>query len=157
MTVTDKPIGYWLKHLDNLIEAQFDATLSDQLVSRRHWQVLNLLRDAPRSRTEVEQALAPFWTEAGSNLDTILNGANGLIRLGWIASPDDASPDDDALSLTTPGRAAHAEIAARVGETRTRLLRGLRTDQYIETVRILAKMADNVESALAEREAHDAN
>jgi hypothetical protein len=38
-----RPIGYWLKHLDRLIEDTFERTLSMEGLTRRHWQVLNTL------------------------------------------------------------------------------------------------------------------
>jgi hypothetical protein len=146
---TDKPIGYWLKHLHNLIEAQFDATLADLGLGRRHWQVLNLLSGVAQTRAQIEQGLAPFWQDAAPGLDVILDGADGLVARGWVTY--DAA--GDALVLTEQGRTAHVSIAGRVGETRGTLLQGLTTQQYAETVRILSVMAGNIESALAKRAA----
>jgi len=146
---TDKPIGYWLKHLHNLIEAQFDATLTDLGVGRRHWQILNLLSSAVQTRAQIEQALAPFWQDPAPHLDAILDGPDGLVTLGWVAY--DAA--GDALTLTEQGRTGYGKIAARVRETRGRLLPGLTAEQYAETVRILSVMAANIETALAERAA----
>jgi hypothetical protein len=161
----DKPIGYWLKHLHNLIEAQFDATLSDLHLGRRHWQVLNLLAGATYSGTQIEQALAPFWQNTALELDAVLDGQDGLITRGWvdaaagnaavgnagaeIAAPGNAAAGS-ALSLTEKGRTAYATVSARVAETRGRLLQGLTLEQYVETVRVLSIMAENVESALAD-------
>ncbi|RZU73643.1 hypothetical protein EV384_2060 [Micromonospora kangleipakensis] len=147
MSGTDKPIGYWLKHLHNLIEEQFDATLGDLGLDRRQWQILNLLSRGARSRGEVEQALAPFWPDGVPELDAALNGADGLVTRGWVGY------DADALTLTEQGRAAHRTAADRVGETRRLLLRGLTPEQYAETVRILSVMAGNLEAALAGRAA----
>jgi hypothetical protein len=146
---TDKPIGYWLKHLHNLIEAQFDATLTDLGVGRRHWQILNLLSSAPQTRAQIGQALKPFWQDPASQLDAILDDAEGLVTRGWAAY--DAA--GDALTLTEQGRTAHGRIAGRVRETRGRLLLGLTAEQYAETVRLLSIMAGNIETALAERAA----
>ena len=47
MTGDGRPIGYWLKHLDRLIEATFDRTLADVGLGRRHWQTLNTLAGGP--------------------------------------------------------------------------------------------------------------
>jgi hypothetical protein len=41
------PIGYWLKHLDSLIEAAGERALAGQGVTRRHWQALNTLQERP--------------------------------------------------------------------------------------------------------------
>lgn len=49
------------------------------------------------------------------------------------------------LTVTEVGRAAHAEISARVNEIRELILRGLTPDQYTETVNVLATMATNIE------------
>ena len=38
-----RPIGYWLKKLDRLIDEQFERQLSEAGLSRRQWQLLNLL------------------------------------------------------------------------------------------------------------------
>ncbi|GAB4002994.1 hypothetical protein GCM10029992_42960 [Glycomyces albus] len=48
---TPKPIGYWLKHLHNLMERQFEAALADLDMGRRHWQVLNVLYGGARTPT----------------------------------------------------------------------------------------------------------
>jgi hypothetical protein len=165
VNAADKPIGYWLKHLHNLIEAQFDATLSDLHLGRRHWQVLNLLAGATYPRTQIEHALAPFWQNTALELDAVLDGRDGLITLGWVeavagstavesAAADNAVAGNaaagSALALTEKGRTAYTTVSARVAETRGRLLRGLTLEQYVETVRVLSVMAENVESALAD-------
>ena len=139
MDVTGKPIGYWLMHLHNLIETQFDATLIDLGLGRRHWQILNLLCGAAQTRAQIERALAPFWQDAAAELDASLDD---LVSRGWVGQ-------GDALALTEQGRAAHARVAARVAETRGRLLQGLTAEQYADTVRILSAMAGNLETALA--------
>ncbi|MEU2612138.1 MarR family winged helix-turn-helix transcriptional regulator [Micromonospora sp. NPDC007271] len=145
MSGTDKPIGYWLKHLHNLIEQQFDATLGDLGLDRRQWQILNVLASAPRSRGEIEQALAPFRPDGVPHHVKFLDGPDRLVMQGWVAD------DGDTLSLTEQGRAAHRRAAERVGETRQLLLHGLTPEQYAETVRILSVMAGNVEAALGRR------
>jgi hypothetical protein len=144
---TEKPIGYWLKHLHNLIDEQFDATLGDLSIDRRRWQILNLLSGATPRRGEIEQALAPFWPDGVPELDAALDGPDGLVMRGWVGY------DADALTLTEQGRAAYGTAAERVGETRRLLLRGLTREQYAETVRILSVMAGNLEASLVGRAA----
>jgi hypothetical protein len=144
MTATEKPIGYWLKHLHDRIEALFDVVLTNLGVRRRHWQILNLLSRADHTRALVNQSLAPFWRH--HTVDTVLSGTDGLITRGWVRH----DPATDTLALTDHGRTAHREIASRVGEIRGQLTRGLTAEQYTETVRVLSVMAGNVEAALAE-------
>ena len=138
MDPADKPIGYWLKHLDNLIEAQFDATLAAFDVNRRQWQVLNSLSGGPLTRTAVEQALAPFWGETAT-LAEVLDGPNGLLAQGWVQQTSETAPDE--LMLTNEGFASHAAVADHVKAARGAIMNGLTAEQYAETVRNLAAMA----------------
>lgn len=94
MPAMDRPIGYWLRHLHNLIETQFDATLADLGVSRRHWQTLNVLSHGPATRAAIDAAPAPFWEHGEVALDEVLND---LTARGWI---------DDTVALTAAGRVA---------------------------------------------------
>ncbi|MFD2767168.1 MarR family winged helix-turn-helix transcriptional regulator [Micromonospora eburnea] len=152
MDATDKPIGYWLKHLHNLIEAQFDRTLADFEVNRRQWQVLNSLSRGPLSRPAAEAALAPFWRSGPgadrgpAELTAILAGPTGLMTRGWVREASETG----VLTLTEHGTASHAAAAERVRNLRGALLNGLSPEQYAQTVRTLAVMAANLEAALGE-------
>jgi len=132
-----------------LIEAHFDATLADLGLSRRHWQVLNLLSETARTRTELEQSLAPFWQDPAAELEVGLRGPDGLLTRGWVGD------DQSDLALTGQGRAVLREAATRVAEIRRRLVDGLTAQQYAETVQILSVMAGNVEAAMAERPSNE--
>ena len=37
MQTTDQPIGFWVKHLDNRIDAAMDRSLSTHALTRRGW------------------------------------------------------------------------------------------------------------------------
>ncbi|WP_214408758.1 MarR family transcriptional regulator [Sphaerisporangium fuscum] len=143
MPATDKPIGYWVKHLHNLLETLLDAPLSDERLSRRHWQTLNLLSQSDRTVPELEQALRPFWEEGAIDLATVLDGPDGLVTRGWVET------SGEALSLTEEGRAGHAHVADRVNRARRLVLDGLSPEQYVETVQNLSVMTENVERFLA--------
>jgi hypothetical protein len=41
-----KPIGYWLKHADNVITGHIDRMLRENGCTRSRWQVLNILYQA---------------------------------------------------------------------------------------------------------------
>jgi hypothetical protein len=40
-TDSERPIGYWLKKLDRLIDAQFERQLGEAKLSRRQWQLIH--------------------------------------------------------------------------------------------------------------------
>lgn len=137
----DRPIGYWLKQLDRLIEATFDRTLADQALERRDWQVLNALRSAPLGTSGLADTLRPFWGQGTVTLEAVVDRLTGR---GWIAADEDCR-----YALTPAGEAAHTNVTGRVQETRQRMLEGLTAEQYRATVDVLSRMAANLEGAIA--------
>ncbi|SOD62322.1 DNA-binding transcriptional regulator, MarR family [Streptomyces zhaozhouensis] len=139
----ERPIGYWLKHLHNLLEDQLETTLADHSVSRRHWQVLNSLAREPHDEAALRTALAPFWEEGAPTLEASLGELTGR---GWITQTRGGGP----FALTEQGRAVHGALTRQVQRTRAQVLTGVSPDQYTDVVRTLAAMARNVEQALTE-------
>ena|SRR6476469_1486041 len=138
------PIGYWLKHLDRLIDGAMDRAFGAEGVTRRHWQVLNILREAPRDAAGLRDALRPFWTEGVSTQDervsTLDEVTGDMARRGWLAG---------SYALTPAGEAAHAAVQRKVHGIRATFLTGLADDDYHRTVRTLRHMAENLESGPA--------
>ena len=145
----DKPIGYWLKHLDGLIDRIFDHVLGRSGLQRRHWQVLNTVvnavhdggaDDGGADRAAVTEALRPFWAAGGPSQQQIVDD---LTARGWLRA------DGEAYSLTDDGRRAHAALLAEVAEIRARSLDGLTGEEYGATVGTLQRMSANLERAMA--------
>src|SRR5215510_15640860 len=97
MNTTEAPIGYWLKHLDELIEAHFDRTLAGHDLGRRHWQTLNMLSPGPLDGEHLEKGLRPFWTDGSITLNEV---TQELIRRSWVARRGDG-----LYALTAAGEA----------------------------------------------------
>ena len=101
----DRPIGYWLKEVDRLIEADFARLLAEENLTRRHWQVLNALASGAGSQAEIDHALAPFRSE---HEPSTAPAVADLAARGWVSG----------FALTPEGRAALypviLSIAARV-------------------------------------------
>ncbi|MDA0165216.1 hypothetical protein OM076_33420 [Solirubrobacter ginsenosidimutans] len=131
-----RPIGYWLKELDQLIEATLDRALADEAVTRRDWQVLNALGPAPAPRDEVVEQLRPFWGVEAVDPDAVLEG---LISRGW-ALRDPA----DRFSLSPEGEAARAALLERVNQLRAAIADGVSPEQYNTTIDTLSRMAENL-------------
>ncbi|TDQ05212.1 MarR family winged helix-turn-helix transcriptional regulator [Labedaea rhizosphaerae] len=129
---TPKPLGYWLKHLDTLIETRFGRTLADHGLTRRHWQVLNTIAAAPTSQEDLDRALAPFQQDVRAEVDD-------LIAKGWAAR------DGDLVTTTELGRAGFDEVAARIHTERRRIIDGIPDEEYLRTVETLRRMAANLE------------
>ena len=128
----NKPIGYWLKHLDTLIETLFERVLTDHDLTRRHWQVLNTIATAPTSQDDLDQALAPFQPDVRAEV-------GDLVAKGW------ATRDGELVTTTEPGRAAFTEVAGRIHAERRRITDGIPDEEYLRTVETLRHMAANLE------------
>jgi DNA-binding MarR family transcriptional regulator len=132
----ERPIGYWLKNLDRLIDARFERQLGDAGLSRRQWQLINLLEDGPRSVPELHTELEPFLQDAPDDLQDALSG---LVGRGW------ADSQDEIVALTEIGQAQFGLVTAMVAELRQTLMIGISAEQYQTTTDVLIRMAANLE------------
>ncbi len=164
-----RPIGWWLKHLDGLLDLGFEATLGVQDVSRRQWQILNGLSEGTPP-SELLASLTVFEESGG-----VHEALASLVERGWLcsgpathvsisaapANTGDASPVEATgrsrvettemthVELTVEGRQQHAFIGAEVRAMRTSVTEGLSADDYRAVVTGLARMAENLERRLA--------
>jgi DNA-binding MarR family transcriptional regulator len=136
-TDSERPIGYWLTKLDRLIDTQFELQLSTARLSRRQWQLLNLLENNPRSVPELEAELEPFLQAVAQELSDALAG---LVTRGWAESRD------NIVNLTETGRAQFEIVKATAAEVRQTLMRGIPPEEYRTTIDVLARMAANLEA-----------
>jgi DNA-binding MarR family transcriptional regulator len=137
MSEDRRPIGYWLKHLDGLIEATVDRTLAGQGVTRRHWQALNTLHERPSTQAAIADALAPFLADDPGADERVIDE---LVARGWVERGE-----DNVLRLTPVGTGVHAGLLERIQATRQRLVRGVTQEEYLATVNVLRRMAGNLE------------
>jgi DNA-binding MarR family transcriptional regulator len=135
-TGSERPIGYWLKKLDSLIDQQFERQLEETGLSRRQWQLLNLLEDGPRSTPELQSELEPFLPDDPDDLSDALSG---LVTRGW------ADSQENVVTMTETGRAQFGLVKATVAELRQAMAAGISADEYQATIDVLARMAANLE------------
>jgi DNA-binding MarR family transcriptional regulator len=137
-TESQRPIGYWLKELDRLIDMHFELQLGNASLSRRQWQLLNLLEDHPRSVPELQAELEPFLQEAADDLSDPLSG---LVTRGWAESTD------NIVNLTETGQAHFEIVKAKVADLRQALMNGISPEEYQATIDVLSRMVANLESS----------
>ncbi len=130
-----RPIGYWLKLVDTLIEKQFATTLDEHGVTRRQWQLLNVLARSHATIEQLDEAIAPFIHGTGESAAEHLSE---LIESAWV----DATPD--GYELTDRGRVAFSTLAEVVTKQRAAISQGIDEKQYLETVGVLELMARNL-------------
>lgn len=135
-TAAERPIGYWLKTLDRLIDGQFESRLGDAGLSRPQWQILNLLHDGARSMPELQDELEPFLQDAPNELD---DAVTGLLSRGW------ADSQNAVISLSKTGEAQFGLVTANIAELRQDLAAGISPEEYRATVDVLVRMVANLE------------
>jgi DNA-binding MarR family transcriptional regulator len=119
-----------------LIDEGFDALLGDVGLTRRHWQVLNLLQTEPATLQRIDTQLAPFLRGAEATTSPVLDD---LQARGWVTWTD-----DQRATLTELGAAAHAELLEKVSQRRERLSAGISSQEYTATIEVLRRMAVNL-------------
>lgn len=55
-----RPLGYWVRTVDQLIEEQFQVAAEESGLTRREWQMLNRLRIGAVAEDSLRDAMAPF-------------------------------------------------------------------------------------------------
>jgi hypothetical protein len=135
-----RPIGFWLKLVDRLIDEQFAATLDEHGVARRQWQLLNVLMRGPATVAQLDEAVAPFLAPADgdSAAESSVEHLTELIDSAWV----DATPD--GYELTERGRGSLERLSDVVAEQRTAIARGIAEDEYVATVAVLERIAVNL-------------
>ena len=137
MIPTDRPLGYWVKHLDTLLEESLDRVLARSGIRRRHWQVLNVLRDGPQTRAQVAEAMLAFWVAASVTQTDVVDD---LVRRGW------AEIDGDLYTLTGDGEEAYSRVSLDVATLRAQVTDGFTAEEYAQVIEALSRMAANLEA-----------
>ena len=130
-----QPIGFWLKLVDRLIDDSFDAVLGHAGLTRRHWQVLNLLQEAPATVQQIDAQLAPFLGGDEPTTRPILDDLHARSWITWT---------DEQANLTEAGSAAHADLRQQVARGRARLAAGITPEEHAATIDVLRRMAVNL-------------
>ena len=135
MDPAHRPIGWWVKHLDALLEDVVDAAVAGEGLTRRHWQVLDSLAGGPVDDTALAAALADFAGDVPAV-------AADLFGRGWV------DRETGSLALTATGRTAHERLGRTIGRVRRHVADGLSREEYERTIGVLSRMAGNIERAL---------
>ena len=68
MADQERPIGFWLKLVDQMVDDQFGASFEEHGVTRRQWQMMNLLVDGPATQKQLSDGLRPFFPAVEASL-----------------------------------------------------------------------------------------
>jgi DNA-binding MarR family transcriptional regulator len=131
-----RPVDFWLKLVDKLINEHFSKTLEEHGVTRRQWEVMNLLSRGPASHDELAEALAPFRTELEVN--TLTEDLAELVESGWLAIRE------DVYQLTDRGRISYQRLEPVLRSTNERIVHGVSAEDYSTTLEVLEQIANNL-------------
>jgi hypothetical protein len=130
-----RPIGYWLRLVDGLIDDEFARTLDEHGVTRMQWQLMNVLARGQASVEMLDAAVKPYLVAGG---ETTLDHLTELIESAWV----DATPA--GYELTERGHGALDRLTNVVAGQRTAMSAGVSEDEYLTTTRTLERMARNL-------------
>jgi DNA-binding MarR family transcriptional regulator len=133
------PIGYWLKHTDEVITKHVNQVLGDNGFTRIRWQVLNMLYEAgTTTRSDVFTTMKTFI--GARQLDEILEG---FVQEGWLVKSSDG--DTTVLVLTDAGKAEREVIFKQQSEVRRRAMQGITDQEYTTVLGVLQRIVNNLE------------
>jgi DNA-binding MarR family transcriptional regulator len=133
------PIGYWLKHTDEVITKHVNQVLSDNGFTRFRWQVLNIVYEAGTiAKRDVFSTMKTFID--ARQLDEILDG---FVKEGWLV--ERAEGDATELVLTDAGKTKRETIFKLQSEVRRRAMQGITDQEYTTVIEVLRRMVKNLE------------
>ena len=133
---TPQPLGFWLKLLDQLIDEQFAQTLTEHGVTRRQWQLLNVLSRADATLDHLNAAIAPFLASNGT--ESAAPHMVQLVENGWVK--------EEALlfCMTGAGRTRFSQLAAIVRCNRETMAQGIEAGDHATALNVLERMSRNL-------------
>ena len=133
------PLGYWLKHADEVITKHVNHVLSEQGFTRFHWQVLNIVYEAGTiARKDVFNTMKTLIQ--ARQFDEILYG---FVKQGWLIERSDG--DATALMLTDAGKTKRDTIFNLQREVRSRAMQGITDQEYTTVLDALQRIVNNLE------------
>jgi DNA-binding MarR family transcriptional regulator len=133
------PIGYWLKHADEVITEHVDRVLNDNGFTRFRWQVLNIAYQAGTiTRGGVFDTMQTFID--ARQLDEIVDG---FVEEGWLVRRGEG--DAAQLTLTDAGKAKRETIFKLQSEVRRRAMQGISEQEYATVIDVLQRIVKNLE------------
>ncbi|MEV7419011.1 MarR family winged helix-turn-helix transcriptional regulator [Streptomyces sp. NPDC089919] len=139
-----QPVGYWSGHAHRAVIGHIRDAMARIDVSQPLWWTLNRVQRAGDRATR--PVVIGDLTGFTDGPDDVPRAIDQLLHRGWLA-------EDPAgrLTVTGTGRTAMAEIKQLVDDLRTEIHQGVSDEDYVTTLRVLRRMADNIAAARAGR------
>jgi DNA-binding MarR family transcriptional regulator len=136
-----RPIGFWLKLVDRMIDERFASTLEEHGVTRRQWQLLAVLSRGAASVEQLDAAVAPFLSADG---ETSAEHLGELIESGWVAVAAPVAGPGATYEITERGQTAYTRLAEVVTANRELATEGVSPEEYDKLLGSLRRIAENL-------------
>lgn len=134
-TTTVRPIGFWLKLVDTLIDDHLADALRDHGLSRLDWQVLNVVRDGATDIAAIAGQLRPFLATGASDVAIVVDE---LRSRGWI------TVESRAVRFAPEREPGFASVQQLVASARRAAVEGIDPSEYLAVLSVLERMARNL-------------
>jgi hypothetical protein len=134
--MAERPIGFWLKLVDRLIDERFAAIIEEHGVTRRQWQLLGVIASSEATAEQLDAAIAPFLQEGA--VETSADHLAELVESDWV------SISDGEYELTPRGTLAYSKLSEVVAGLRRTVADGIPEPDYETTLASLERMARNL-------------
>jgi hypothetical protein len=131
-----QPIGYWLKHADEVITEHVDRVFSDNGFTRFRWQVLNIVYQAGAITRGSLFDTMQIFVDARHQEELI----DGFVKEGWLVEGDAAQ-----LTLTDAGKDKRETVFELQSEVRRRAMRGITEQECAAVIDVLQRVVKNLE------------
>ncbi|HEU5484826.1 MAG TPA: GyrI-like domain-containing protein [Microlunatus sp.] len=132
-----RPLDFWLRLVDDLLNERVDSALEEHGVTRRQWAMINLLTSGTASRADLDAALAPFLPPPDRTSST-QEELSELVDSGWI------SQENGSYALTDRGRLVHGRLEAAWARRNDELMRGISAADVSHLIGLLERLARNL-------------
>ena len=79
-----RPIGFWLKLVDRLIDEKFDEVLIEHGVTHRQWQLLTVLSRGPADLATLDATISPYLADSPDDPDSSAEHLAELVDSEWL-------------------------------------------------------------------------
>jgi hypothetical protein len=130
------PIGYWLKHTDELLTKHINNVQTANGVSRSQWQVLNSLYESGVvTRAQLFETMKTFVSEPEQR-----HILDELTSWGWLVQNE-----QDMFQLSQEGRMNHQTRLEAQKKVRQRAVQGISEEEYTTVIKVVQRRVENLE------------
>ena len=136
MAVPHRPLDFWLKLVDAMINLHYRDMLEEHGIVRRQWEMMRLLSRGNASQEELDAALAPFLPQ--DEVEASAAALSELTDSGWLTRIN------GVYELTERGRTVHQRLDEVFSQMNRDLAEGISPGDYALVVSVLERMANNL-------------